>query len=104
MSITDRCEMWCDGANLVGPDGSPGTEEIKASCADCEKVTDWLCHDVLPSISHHGYYAPPSADPDTEFAAMRRQVHFRPQMRGLLADLLGEGMTKALMGEDGAPE
>jgi hypothetical protein len=64
---SQRCEQFC--TEPIGPDGKPGTEDSRAFCATCLRVVDFLCDEVLPAIRRHGYYAPPDAGVDTEFAA-----------------------------------
>lgn len=85
MSNSDLCEQFC--SEPIGPDGERGDEDFRSCCPACRVVIDWLCDEVLPSIRKNGYYAPPEADVDAEFAAMKEQAKLRPQLRELLSDL-----------------
>jgi hypothetical protein len=85
MSVSIRCEQFC--ANLIGPDGQPGTEDSRACCPECDRLIDWLTYDVFPAIRKHGYYAPPDAGMDEELDALIGQDGWQATMLRLLGDI-----------------
>lgn len=93
--MTVHCEMWCEPDTTIvtpGDGGFLGSQEMSASCAHCEKLTHWLCHDVLPSIRRHGYYVPAGTPVDAELAAMISQQPLRGELRDLLKQAFPNGI------------
>ncbi|GAA1229601.1 hypothetical protein GCM10009676_10260 [Prauserella halophila] len=89
------CEQWCPPGTMPvvpGDGGRIGDEDTVTSCASCETVTDWLCHDVLPSIRRHGYYVPAGTSLEAEFDAMVQQGDLRSQAKELLEGIFPDGM------------
>lgn len=98
---TEPCEMFC-GGQPIGPDGFQGGD-MKACCPDCDLTMGFLTHEVLPAIQRQGYWAPPDATPDEEFAAVLADQGKRERLQGALAGLLGEDAARLLMDSPNRP-